>query len=569
MEKVETLYTSINSVNKFDDYIRNVIFEDMEYTSDLLDPVINRSIKASLVKNMILSMKEDIILKPKNSTYTDNLLFSAIDSLASKIAVINEDGTINLAGHIFSDGNDLVAKIRNKFAHGDYIYSDDLSYIIFNFDGNNVPVSLDALINFAFDLFFKKIEYKKTNVFHKPIWVFSGIKRIPKYVKALVSNEELKGMLDLYYEYDFELKATQGSIPKEAYYLLDTFKDKMNKVEHNYRDYPFDVIIKNVQKEVDDCVDYFNKKSQKENWNVTISYTTARLTDEQKYKVIDTLNKIKGGNVTALTVASELPRYASRTINVNNNKDIYNPQMAIALNLLELMELYKSSDIKEVGPALADRIKSPINIDQDIYGMIQVLRLLEFSYMFENFDVNYEKLPLNGVKPSVCVRADSELEEAIRNIEIANNRIKEQDKYIEDTSKQLDNVMKKKMDEQKKAATLMNLGNRLIKMQEDKKLFQTSYDTYVDKANALFEDRRINNKYYTNRYIVERLRDSISHGNVYIIPNGEIVNTIIRFEDIYDDKLVFSLDIRLEELKRLLDECTNKLACQEVKIRNK
>jgi hypothetical protein len=56
---------------------------------------------------------------------------------------------------------------------------------------------------------------------------------------------------------------------------------------------------------------------------------------------------------------------------------------------------------------------------------------------------------------------------------------------------------------------------------------------------------------------------------VYAIPNGEIGETTVRFEDKYEDKVVFSVDIQLKDLKFMLDDCIKLLSESEDRIRSK
>ena len=153
MERIETLYTSVGASNVLDMYMIDIIFKDSYKLNNLLQPQINKPLKISLLKYLILSMKEDIILKPKNDTYKNTLLFSEINSLVGPIAEIAEDGKVDVGGYVFEDANHLVAFIRNKFAHGDYVYSDDFDCVIFNFDGNYIPISTESLEEFALNLF--------------------------------------------------------------------------------------------------------------------------------------------------------------------------------------------------------------------------------------------------------------------------------------------------------------------------------------------------------------------------------------------------------------------------------
>ena len=61
-----------------------------------------------------------------------------------------------------------------------------------------------------------------------------------------------------------------------------------------------------------------------------------------------------------------------------------------------------------------------------------------------------------------------------------------------------------------------------------------------------------NKKHYYIKGILESIRNSISHGNFSITPNGDIEDTIITFKDYDKDELVFELNITIRQIKEMM-----------------
>lgn len=94
-------------------------------------------------------------------------------------------------------------------------------------------------------------------------------------------------------------------------------------------------------------------------------------------------------------------------------------------------------------------------------------------------------------------------------------------------------------------------------LQESKLNLKESNEELVVVQKELQEKENYfsNNKIYlTNKSIIEGIRNSICHGNIKTRLNGSMDNTIVIFEDIYEGKLTFKLEITLNDLYKFLTE---------------
>ena len=567
MNKFETLYTSFNASVALDDYIYDIIYNDKYTNDEMLDTIVNKAIKLSMIKYIVLSNKESVILKPENSTYTNNLLFSAIESLVDKIAIINDDGTVEVGCHKFDDGNTLVATIRNKFAHGDYYYSDDLNYVIFNFDGDEVPVSLEDLLSFSMSLFGKQNEYKDTSVHTKTYSIIakSGINRLGN---LSISDDTMKKILSSYYEYKFGILSLTGNIPMEAYNLFDEVKPRLEKTGNYYRDSKREVILDKLTKESDDFVDYFEQKSVENNWDTHLIYDICTLSEEQIDSIVDTFRKIKGGIVKSSDV-TELITYATRTLNNDYNKQVCIGRCAQLLFCIHIMSFLNDSSIQKACEILSAKTGYNIPVNQDFYSVAQILKLLDICYMFENFDMDYSELPLDSMKPIIFERDEKSLYNLFAQIDRCEKDIGKACIDIRQLESGIEEVKNSDRSDEEKARIMVILTSRLKNAYERREEYIKSHEEKETAAYGIMQDKCDNEKYYYNKELIERIRDSISHGNVYIEPNGEIADAIIKFKDVFKGEVAFELDISLRDLKFTLDECIKTICSDENKIRRK
>ena len=564
MDKEQTMLSSCKYIEDLDLAIGKIIFTEDADFDPKLDPIVSRAIRMSLAKYIILSSKESIITKPKNEEYSNCLLFSEIESLVSKIATVNPDGTVEIDGIKFKDGNNLVATIRNKIAHGDYVYSDNIEKIIFKNEGKEFSVDVGAFVKFTIDMFYKKYEYKNSPEYQKTFRSVIGADYRDSFT---ASDDQIMKILDSYVEYHFDIISEDGNIPKEAYEEISKVKAKMFKTAKYYRDCPQDEIIQRVEKELMHIIEHFNECFSKD--NIYLSYDKITLTTKQKEDIFKVFKGIKGNKVTCLDLYDDLVNYVARTLDMEYNKLLCLKRCAEFLAIYELDYRYRI-DPEHFQDDEVYRMKiKTVKFDQDIYSMVQVLSLLDLAYMLENFDVPYEQFPFDYIKPSIKKENDNEL---IGNMNKLNSDEKKNAELLANISKTKENikcVKKKKMDKIKKKEALKRLSAMLKGLKTKQKKNIHEYKITKSIVSKYMKDKAKRKDYYDNKYILERIRDSISHGRVYVIPNERLANSIVKFEDYDGDQLVFSADVVLKDLVLIVDRCKKLLLDEKIKLRKK
>lgn len=93
--------------------------------------------------------------------------------------------------------------------------------------------------------------------------------------------------------------------------------------------------------------------------------------------------------------------------------------------------------------------------------------------------------------------------------------------------------------------TLLNIESGKIEVKE---LYNNLLNEYKS-ANDYFNN---NIDYLTNERIIGGIRNSIAHGNYYIISKTDLNNSIIVFEDVYEGKLTFKCSIKINDFIKFL-----------------
>ena len=95
--------------------------------------------------------------------------------------------------------------------------------------------------------------------------------------------------------------------------------------------------------------------------------------------------------------------------------------------------------------------------------------------------------------------------------------------------------------------------NSIIKNNASKRrTLKEELKTLRTQAANCAMDRTYNKKHYYIKGILESIRNSISHGNFSITPNGDIEDTIITFKDYDKDELAFELNITIRQIKEMM-----------------
>ena len=104
------------------------------------------------------------------------------------------------------------------------------------------------------------------------------------------------------------------------------------------------------------------------------------------------------------------------------------------------------------------------------------------------------------------------------------------------------NSLEKVKDKEK---AILVLNTRLQKLQEEKRKIENELLIIKDDISEKENYRDNNMKYLTNESIINGIRNSIAHGNYRVIFMGELSESKIIFDDIYEGNLTFRGEIKI------------------------
>ena len=552
MDKIHTNSFEMSAISIMDEYITGIL--NGKYEDDrIFSPLTNLLIRFVISKYMILTMKEDVITKPKNSTYNNTLLFSNIEKIALAVTDKNLDGTYDMNGKIFIDPNTVVAYVRNKLAHGDYELSDDYRYIIFAPEGERVPVEVLRIEYLGETIASAFGEYRSSNKYSRGMVLTPGYKPINKVLKPL-SDVDLNTLLNESKILKFELTSKDEVISKKDFEIFDSIIENIK--------------TKPTKSTINDVIEYYKNfirdLSNKELFNSRLDMTFVEIPYEEKEYIKMVFRKLKGYDINYFDSLKELTSLILRTSLSKYNNFYTNLETVKLLKIFRYAYNTKTSDIRRIINDLSIVNEKVIcngifNIEYDHIALTQILKLMTISCLFENNDVQYDLITLLGKYPKTFIIKDTREDELIQKIYSASDRISENKKNITSKRVQISNIEASTMEQEKKDKIIKELHDFIKEVEKTKKNNITEMKKNKKELDKLQNSKKDNKDYYYNKYLIEYIRNSICHGNVDIIPAGTIDETIIRFRDYDKDELVFEYELTVLDIKKIISANVLKL----------
>ena len=546
MNKVETAILELGATSTFNDIVDNYIKNNLE-DDRLLDPLTNLLSRFELVKMLILSYKEELITKPKNDTYKNTLLFTELESTACSVAKKIADGKYEISGRVFEDANTLVAFIRNKIAHGDYVISDNLQEVILAPDGDQVHISFMDLEIFTIHLYLNVAQYRKTNEYSK---LLTGNIKLP-FIKQFINPKKIVDDLKLI---KLTIKSNDELLSKDDYIVFNEILESILK--HDIR------ISSHNEKEslrkINETITELSKEAQeKTGFNSTITCTLDTLTEEEKENVIDNASRVMGINMNPYQLIKEINLLAIRAREEKYNKEI---PLSGALTFLQLIReacALRTSIFNKIINHIYSTYGNEINSNLFKFGydQIAITKILTFvclSYLIENFDDAFYILDAKFIEPQIYKIDNSELTQMRKTVSDKEKKLKEVNESISKLQSQIKGIQSSNMPNELKREKTNTLNTMIKKMNTVKKELKEEIKSLRIQANKCAMDRTYNKKHYYVKGILECIRNSISHGNFSITPNGDVEDTIINFKDYDKDELVFDLSITIREIHEMM-----------------
>ena len=505
----------------------NLANPDYEYRDEILDKDNLIGAKLSLISNIFLSYKENIVENTGSLNYKNIIFNTELENAVLMIAnKVNDKYEVD--GVIFNSAPELVAFIRNSLAHGSYLIDYDMRRVILYSDGIKVEVNVNKLSMFVVSGLQGYLHGEISNSWNRKIVLnrYTSINR----EKPLESEKILCNTIENFTVINLNIKKKDGGdIPL---YYRDIFEVELKKYRLRH-----DI---NVLKELKEKYknDYDIEFSEEEIDKKTAKYLSSVIYPKIKgldYQAQNSIALIKAGKI------------------VNNDKMI---GQITSSQLLQYISKYKTTDLEKINRNLES--EEMIFIDSDIMvnsllGMFNALFIYPFDDIYDdkeimknlvNTSLDYSKLDLSLIKLNNINLNNGEILSLREELNGINRRIQEINNAISIDKASLEKVKGNAMAE-------ANINAKITREQRDLNLFQGKLALVSCKVNYYDNNSQVGGYFY-NKAIIEGIRNSIAHGNYQVIEATSILDSKIIFRDIYLGKETFSCEVGAEDFKNLL-----------------
>ncbi len=517
---------------------------DYEYRDEILDKDNLIGAKLSLISNIFLSYKENIVENTGSLNYKNIIFNTELENAVLMIAnKVNDKYEVD--GVMFNSAPELVAFIRNSLAHGSYLIDYDMRRVILYSGGKQVEVNVNKLSMFVVSGLQGYLHGEISNSWNRKIVLnrYTSINR----EKPLESEKILCNTIENFTVINLNIKKKDGGdIPL---YYRDIFEVELKKYRLRH-----DI---NVLKELKEKYknDYDIEFSEEEIDKKTAKYLSSVIYPKIKgldYQAQNSIALIKAGKI------------------VNNDKMI---GQITSLQLLQYISKYKTTDLEKIKEKLElEKMKRMLEseeinlkeseemifIDSDIMvnsllGMFNALFIYPFDDIYDdkeimknlvNTSLDYSKLDLSLIKLNNINLNNGEILSLREELNGINRRIQEINNAISIDKASLEKVKGNAMAE-------ANINAKITREERDLNLFQGKLALVSCKVNYYDNNSQVGGYFY-NKAIIEGIRNSIAHGNYQVIEATSILDSKIIFRDIYLGKETFSCEVGAEDFKNLL-----------------
>lgn len=517
---------------------------DYEYRDEILDKDNLIGAKLSLISNIFLSYKENIVENTGSLNYK-NIIFNTELERAVLMIANKVNDKYEVDGVMFNSAPELVAFIRNSLAHGSYLIDYDMRRVILYSGGKQVEVNVNKLSMFIVSGLQGYLHGEISNSWNRKIVLnrYTSTNR----EKSLESEKILCNTIENFTVINLNIKKKDGGdIPL---YYRDIFEVELKKYRLRH---DIDVLKELKEKYKDD---YDIEFSEEEIDKKTAKYLSSVIYPKIKgldYQTQNSIALIKAGKI------------------VNNDKMI---GQITSLQLLQYISKYKTTDLEKIKEKLElEKIKRMLEseeinikdseeiifIDSDIMvnsllGMFNALFIYPFDDIYDDKDImknlvntslDYSKLDLSLIKLNNINLNNGEILSLREELKGINRRIQEINNTISIDKASLEKV-------KGNARAEANINAKITREQRDLNLFQGKLALVSCKVNYYDNNSQVGGYFY-NKAIIEGIRNSIAHGNYEVIEAPSILDSKIIFRDIYLGKETFSCEVGTEDFKNLL-----------------
>lgn len=531
MDKIDSMLDYYSGAKAYSLFLLNQFVGDEYDGSYILDKKNYNVARVALISNILLGIKEDIVTKAPELKFETQIFTDELAKSVSMIATKADNGYV-IDGYSFSDAATVVAMIRNKLAHGNFMFDLDHNRVILDFAGTGVKLNIDKLATFviySLKNYFRRVKMKvceKSFVMNE--------KAEKNRTKPLKDSKEVKRVISNFKKVEVTLKSKDGVIISKDLAdmldeVIDAYKNTANlKVFTLFKDmvkdkYDFDWDVRYVKFDdldefADSLFEVLKGLEYTEAVNVIGDKVLKRVTEGKKFSEISaSFNDfilLEAAYDLQSTDKDKISNYIANKYGnffVASNEEL----AAASIGLFNTLFGYLHDDLLDNENAFTSGDNTGFDYST-----------LDFSA----FNVSYLK-PDNGP-------IDSHKETYMG----ASKRLAAIQSKIQKNTESL-NAVKLSGNTKAQAVLSANLNNDKIleaTMISDVASAKATYDDAVDYVTD-------NSLLVYNRGIINGIRNSIAHGKYTVIQSGSFDDVRILFEDIYEGETTFKADISIAD----------------------
>ena len=528
MEKKECIIPYYKGNLEWTVFLLNIIY-DLESNGNILLKENINAAKMGCISNVLLAIKETIVEEQPNYDFKSKILLSELEKAVSCIAKETPNGYM-INKTLFKDPASLVAELRNKIAHGNYKLDLSHSRVIIKKDDEDVIININNLQNFIV-MALKNYRIKITDKqYERDIIVSEKVERNRK--EPIKSIDELISVIKDFSKITFTLKSKNDSL------VNPVIEQKMQSVIRRYKLFQ------------DNKVLYEFKEEIKDEYSFTWEISKIKKYEEQKElanQIINILPEDTNYDSQIKLIGYQIQRY------MGTEYENLGPVFSNLKSLILLNELYTKNTInlnelfREIGVLYPD-----LSIDYDMASssLMAMFNSL-FSYanddIYQKEDFDYSKLDLSLLNVETLKIDTLDLDQ--KNIQI-NTNTKEYNEVLRLINETKDNISK--IDSSNtKALTILN--EKLNRLNTKEVLVKNILSNLEIEKQEILDNYDANKDKIRNSFIIERIRNSIAHGNYYVKVNDSYENAEIDFYDIYKGEEKFKAKIKLLDFISLIN----------------
>lgn len=539
MDKRKSIVDYYNANQAYFDYLQGILGNSAGNCKNIFNDGNIYGAEVGCMSNILLAIKEDIVLKKETyeSNLFGNLLEQSVELIASKVP----NGYM-IDNYVFNSAAELVSKLRNKLAHGDFTLDLNHNRIMLNIDDENeVKVRINKLSTFIVNALSRYLKDRERNKNKRDLIIID--RNISHRQNPIVNDKELRNVIKDFYCIEFVL--TRSDSKNIELSVLNDFEEAFNKYKKDKKLIHMSQFKNNLDSNYEFKI---NRMSIENDQDID------KLVYYIKEKCPDNLNY----EAQLLFIGEEIKPY------LNKDYEKMNPLYSNLLNLLILSELEKTNSFNVLKQRLIETYERPLIIDYNNLASVSIAMFNAlFSYSlddyykdsleFDNFQNNgfdYSLLDLSLINPSIVTIDEVKISEVENSCNSISNVIKKIEDKITENLKSL-KIVKEKGNS--KAETTININ--LQKLEEKKNELKNKLSEKKKHLSNLKSYYLNNINHIKNRAIIEGIRNAIAHGNYKIDLN--FGDYILIFTDLYEGKVTFEAKIPLLDFIKTVESNTS------------